>query len=104
MLWICFLGSLLRAKLLQSCLTLCDPMNCIACQVSLSMGFSRQECCSGSPCFPPGIKPLSLMPPALAGRSLRGEGSSADLFVPVVFSPGPQRGSWTHPAGQGAGS
>ena len=26
----------------QSCPTLCDPMDCIACQATLSMGFSRQ--------------------------------------------------------------
>ena len=43
----------------------------IACQVPLSMGFSRQECWSWLP-FPspggflhPGIKPVSLMCPAL---------------------------------------
>ena len=46
-------------------------MDCVACQVPLSLGFSRQEYWSGLP-FPspgdlpdPGIKPLS---PALAGR------------------------------------
>ena len=27
----------------ESCPTLCDPMDCIACHASLSMGFSRQE-------------------------------------------------------------
>ena len=55
----------------QSCLTLCDPMDCIAHQASLSMEFSRQEYWSGLP-FPspghvpdPGIEPLS---PVLAGR------------------------------------
>ena len=43
-------------------------------QAPLSMGFSRQEYWSGLPCFPPGdlpnpgIKPTSLMSPALAGR------------------------------------
>ena len=31
----------------QSCPTLCDPMDCIACQATLSMGFSRQEYWSG---------------------------------------------------------
>ena len=44
-------------------------------QASLSMGFSKQEYWSGSglPCLPPGelhnpgIKPMSLMSPALAG-------------------------------------
>ena len=51
-------------------LTLCDPMDCNP-PGSLSMGFSRQECCSRLP-FPTagnlpdlGIKPVS---PALAGR------------------------------------
>ena len=34
----------------QSCLTLCDPMDYIACQAPLSMGFSRQEYWSGLPC------------------------------------------------------
>ena len=63
-----------HAKLLQSCLTFCDPVDCIACQAPLSMGFSRQEYWSGLPCPPPGdlpdpeIKPMSLTFPALAGR------------------------------------
>ena len=49
----------------QLCLTLHDPMDCIACQVPLSMEFSRQEYWSGLP-FPspgdlanPGIEPGS---------------------------------------------
>ena len=46
----------------------------VALQAHLSMGFSRQEYRSGLPCPPlgdlpdPGIKPASLMSPALAGR------------------------------------
>ena len=46
----------------------------VALQAPLSMGFPRQEYWSGLPCPPPGdlpdpgIKPMSLMPPALAGR------------------------------------
>ena len=46
----------------------------VACQAPLSMGFSRQEYCSGLPCPPPGdlpdpgIQPASPKPPALAGR------------------------------------
>ena len=45
----------------------------VACQASLSMGFSRQEYWSGLPLPPPGdlpnpgIKPVSLMSPALTG-------------------------------------
>ena len=46
----------------------------VACQAPLSMGFSSQEYWRGLPCPPPGdlpkrgIKPMSLMSPALAGR------------------------------------
>ena len=64
----------MRAKSLQSYLTLCDPMNCIAHKAPLSMGFSRQESWSGLPCPPPGdlpdpgTKPSSLISLALAGR------------------------------------
>ena len=63
-----------RVKSLLSCLTVCDPMDCIAHQAPLSMGFSKQEYWSGLSCPPPGhlphpgIEPTSLMSPALAGR------------------------------------
>ena len=46
----------------------------VACQAPLPLGFSRQEYWSGLPCPPPtyppnpGIEPLSLKPPALAGQ------------------------------------
>ena len=57
----------------QSCPTLWDPMDCTAYQAPLSMKFSRQEYWCGLP-FPspgdlpdPGIKPASLVSPALAG-------------------------------------
>ena len=57
----------------QLCPTVCGPMDCSPLGSSLSMGFSRQEYRSGFP-FPtpgdlpdPGIKPLSLASPALAG-------------------------------------
>ena len=46
----------------------------VACQALLSMGFSRQEYWSGLPNPPPGdlcdpgIEPVSLVSPALAGR------------------------------------
>ena len=61
-----------RVKSLLSCLTVCDPMDCIAHQAPLSMGFSKQEYWSGLSCPPPGhlphpgIEPTSLMSPALA--------------------------------------
>ena len=56
----------------QSCSTLCDPMDC-SLSGSSSMGFSRQEYWNGLPCPPPGdlpnpgIKPVSLTSPTLAG-------------------------------------
>ena len=50
------------ALVTQLCPTLCDPKT-VACRASLSLGFSRQEYCSGLP-FPspedlpdPGIEP-----------------------------------------------
>ena len=55
--------SLLHAKLLQSCPTLCNPMDC-ALQAPLSMGFSRQEYWSGLPCPPPGDLPNPGIEPA----------------------------------------
>ena len=62
-----------HAKLLQSCPTPWDPWT-IAHQAPLFMGFSRREHWSGLPCpssgsLPKlGMEPMSLMPPALAGR------------------------------------
>ena len=52
----------MHAKLLQLCLTLCDPMDC-------SPLGSRQEYWNGLPCPSPGnlLTPTSLMSPALAG-------------------------------------
>ena len=67
------LKCLVCTKLLQSCLTLCNPMDHSR-QAPLFMGFSRQEYLGGLP-FPspgdlpdPGIKPMPLKSPALAGR------------------------------------
>ena len=63
----------MHAKSLQSCLTLCDPMDLVH-QAPLSMGFSKQEHWSELPCPPPGDLPdpgielTSLMSPASAGR------------------------------------
>ena len=56
------------SHLLPLCLTLRDPMICNP-QAPLSMGFSRQECPFPSPGdLPnPGIKPVFLASPALAG-------------------------------------
>ena len=62
-----------HAKSLQSCLSLWDPMDCSP-PASSFVGFSRQEYWSGLPCPPPGhlpdpgIRPTSLLSPALAGE------------------------------------
>ena len=51
----------------------------VACQVPLSMGFSREEYCSALPCPPPGdppnpaIEPASTVSPALQVDSLTSE-------------------------------
>ena len=61
------------AKPLQLCLTVSDLMDCSP-PAPLSMGFPRQEYCSGLPCPPPGdlpdpgIKPKSLTSSTLADR------------------------------------
>ena len=48
----------------------CDPMDYIACQAPLSMGFSRKEYLSGLPFPPPGIFPTqkSTQASCIAGR------------------------------------
>ena len=61
------------AKLLESCPSLCDPVDSSPPGI-LSMGFSRQEYCSGVPCLSsgdlsdPGIEPAPLISPAVVGR------------------------------------
>ena len=56
------------------CIWMFVTLQTVAHQAPLSMGFSRQEYCSGLPCPPPGdlpnpgIEPMPLNSPALAGR------------------------------------
>ena len=64
----------MHSKSLQLCLTLCDPMDCSPPGSSVH-GIFRQEYWSGLP-FPsqgylpdPGIEPVSLMSPVLAGKT-----------------------------------
>ena len=64
-------------------------------QAPLSMGFSRQEYWSELPCPPPGdllnpgIKPMSLMSPALAGgvftTSITWEAQKTSLSFPNIL-------------------
>ena len=65
----------------------------VAFQALLSMGFSRQEDWSGLPCPPPGdlphpgIEPVSLMSPALAGSFLTTSTTwGASLWASVIPS------------------
>ena len=70
---VCMLTCVHRHARGQSCPTFVMPW-IVACQASLSMGFSRQEYWSGLPFPPPGnlpdpgIQPLSPTSPALAVR------------------------------------
>ena len=79
------------ANSLQSCLTPWNPMDHIAHQASLSMAFSEHEW-SGLPCPPPGdlsdpgIKPMSLTSPALAGRFFT-TSATWEALHSVQFSP-----------------
>ena len=63
--WISVVLTCMHAKSLQSCLFLCDPMDC-SLPGSSVMEFSRQEYWSGVPCTlpgglpDPGIEPVSL--------------------------------------------
>ena len=63
----------MHAKSLQSCPTLCDPMN-HSLPGSSVHGILRQEYWGGLPCPPPGdlpdpgIEPTVLMSPAMRGR------------------------------------
>ena len=69
----------------------CDLLDCVARQARLSMGFPRQEYCSGLP-FPfpedlpnPGIEPGS---PTLQADALPSEppGKQKMLFIQSIFS------------------
>ena len=70
----------------QSCPTLCNPMDCIACVAPPSMGFPRQEYWNGLPLPSPGdlpdpaIKPSS---PALAGGFFTDEPPGKHVYMCV---------------------
>ena len=70
-----YINIVMHATSLQSCLTLCDPVDCSP-PAPLSMGFSKQENWSGLLCpspgnLPhPGIEPVSSAAPTLQADSL----------------------------------
>ena len=75
------------SEVAQSCPTLCDPMDCVAYQAPLSMGFSRQYYWSGLP-FPspvdlphPGMEPRS---PALQTDTLLSEPPGKSGLPPYI--------------------
>ena len=74
----------------KSCPTLATLWT-VAFQAPLSMGFSRQEYWSGLPCPPPGdppdpgIKTMSHMSPALAGRFFTTSTTWEALYYDGVF-------------------
>ena len=79
------------AKSLQSCPTLCDPVDCSPPDSSV-MGFSRQEYWSGFPCPPPGdlpntgIEPASPAAPALQVDYLPLSYEEAQIIATSNFS------------------
>ena len=72
-------------KSLQLCPALCDLWT-VACQISLSMGFSRQEHWDGLPCTPlgdlpdQGIEAISPVSLALQADSLLAERSGKPMY------------------------
>ena len=81
-----------RAMSHQSCLTLCNPMDCST-PAPLSMGFSRQDHWSGLPSHPPGdlpdsgIEPESPSAPALPVDSLPlNHQESQDICIGIADS------------------
>ena len=74
----------------------------VARQAPLSMAFSRLEYWSGLPCLPPGdlphpgIEPMSLTSPALAGEFFT---TSPTWDSAVGINPGLQTASWSHAHG-----
>ena len=70
--WFSWVLSCMCTKSLQSCLTLCNPMDCSQ-SAPLFMGFFRQKYWSGLPCPPPGDVPdpgIESVSPALQVDSL----------------------------------
>ena len=70
----------------QSCLTLCDPMDCSL--PGFSMGFSRQEYWSGLPFPSPGNLPnpaIKLRSPALKADPLLSEPSAETIIFFLLF-------------------
>ena len=81
----------MHAKSLQSCLTLCDPMDC-SLPVPLSMGFSQAKILVWATMpfsrdLPdPGMEAWDLMSPALAGGFFTTQSGIAESFGNFIFN------------------
>ena len=87
----------------QSCLTLCDPMDCTACQALLSMGFSRQGYWSGLPFLSPGDLPepgIEPGSPALQSDALPTDSQTSDLNSATLPYPQAYSSSLAHQSEQ----
>ena len=94
----------MRAPSLQSCPTVCNPLDCNPSGCSV---FSRQEYWSELPCSPlgdlpdPGIETESLMSPALQANSLPTESSGKPSLGILFTKPYNVDGSSMHVWGEG---
>ena len=69
--WLCLVQGKVEALVTQFCPVLSDPMDYMACQASLSLGFSRQEYWSGLPFLSSGESSQSrdrILVSCIAGR------------------------------------
>ena len=84
-------GTTAAAKPLQSCPTLCSPMDCSSPGPSVHRRVSRQEYWSGLPCPPPGDLPnpgIEHRPPTLESGRSRPPCRGLDLpFPPGLLPP-----------------
>ena len=85
-------GVKVKVLVTQSCPTLCDPLDCVAHQSPLSVGFPRQENWSELPCPSPGDLPnpgTQLGFPACAGGVLTTElpGRPMTLYTSGIIQP-----------------
>ena len=79
----------------QTCLTPCDPWTG-ALQAPLSMGFSRQEHWSGSPCPPPGVLPNPEVEPRSPALQILDQLSPQGSSLPRFKTPQKTKGKYSH--------
>ena len=85
-----------ESEVVQSCPTLCDPVDCIAHQAPRSLGFSRQEYWSGLPFPSPGDLPdpgIESRSPTLQADALTSDPPENQKNAKLKF------GNWVYVAG-----